>query len=116
MITLASDKQTHYANEHRKPAPAYKVGDFVWLNTKNIATARRIKKFDYKNIYCKVLAQLKDNTYRLKLLLRIEGTYNIFHANLLRLDPNDPLLEQVQPPEPTIIVPAENENNEDHEE
>ena len=34
------------ANANRRPCPRYKVGDMVWLNTKNLQTARPTVKFD----------------------------------------------------------------------
>ena len=38
------------ANANRRPCPRYKVGDMVWLNTKNLQTARPTVKLDDRNI------------------------------------------------------------------
>ena len=35
-LSKAHDDMTHYADQHRGSAPEYKVGDKVWLSTKDI--------------------------------------------------------------------------------
>jgi hypothetical protein len=39
-MRYVQDRQETNANQHRLPAPRYKVGDEVWLNAKNIQTNR----------------------------------------------------------------------------
>jgi hypothetical protein len=46
-IAVAQQQQEHYANLRREPTPTYRVGDKVWLNLKNIHTARPCKKLDW---------------------------------------------------------------------
>ena len=36
VLSKAHDDMTRYADQHRGSAPEYKVGDKVWLSTKNI--------------------------------------------------------------------------------
>ena len=43
-------KQVVVANCHHKEPPVYKVGNKVFLSTKNIRTERLLKKLDDKNI------------------------------------------------------------------
>ena len=44
----AADKMARYYNRWRSPAPAYEVGDKVWLNVQNYTTTRPTKKLDHK--------------------------------------------------------------------
>ncbi|KAI1676040.1 hypothetical protein KJE20_14379, partial [Pyrenophora tritici-repentis] len=37
------------ANKSRKPAPTYQVGDWVWLDLRDVRTTRASKKLDWKN-------------------------------------------------------------------
>jgi hypothetical protein len=43
----AQQQREHYANLRREPTLTYRVGDKVWLNLKNIQTARPCKKLDW---------------------------------------------------------------------
>ena len=49
-MTKSQAKQAIAANCHRKEPPAYKIGDIVWLSTKNIKTDKPSKKLDHKMI------------------------------------------------------------------
>jgi hypothetical protein len=103
-IGLAQTRMEHFADQSRKPAPAYKVGDKVYLSARNIKTQRPSKKLDVKNLGpFEVLEKVGPTSYRLKL---DEGMkiHPVFHSNLLRLDPENPLPGQViAPPEPIEI-------------
>ena len=48
-MTAAQLQQEDFANRTQTLAPAYQVGDLVWLSTKNIRTTRPSKKLDHKN-------------------------------------------------------------------
>src|SRR3978361_856059 len=94
----------HFADQNRKPAPAYQPGDKVWLSSKNIRTQRLSKKLDSKNLGpFEIVKKGGATSYELKLpaSMRINP---VFHSNLLRLDPDMPLPGQiVDPPLPVII-------------
>ena len=45
-MAAAQDKQESATNRIRDQAPAYKVGDKVWLSLENIAIERPSKKLD----------------------------------------------------------------------
>ena len=49
-MTLAQAYQEKYANVHRNLALVYKIGDLVWLSTRNLKTNRLSKKLDAKYI------------------------------------------------------------------
>ena len=108
-MTLAQAEMEEQAHHYRTPAPRYEVGDKVWLSTANIRTQRPSKKLDHKQIGpYEILRKLGPTSYELKLpeSMRI---HPVFHSSLLRLDPDDPLPNQVIPPPPPIEVEGEEE-------
>jgi len=108
-LTLSQTRMEDFANRKRKQPPRYRVGDRVWLSTKNIRTQRPSKKLDYKHIGpFTILQRIGTTSYKLNLpqSMRI---HPVFHSNLLRLDPNDALPFQHIPPPPPIIVDGEEE-------
>jgi hypothetical protein len=110
-IGLAQSRMERFANEKRRPAPAYKVGDMVWLSAKNLRTQRPSVKLDHKNEGpWEVLEKVGPTSYRLKIPHETK-LHPVFHSNLLRLDREDPLPGQIQPPPGPVII-DENENNE----
>jgi len=44
----AAEEMAWYYDRNRRAAPAYKVGDKVWLNTQNYTTDQPTKKLDHK--------------------------------------------------------------------
>lgn len=102
-ISLAQSRQEEYANKDRMPAPIYKPGDKVWVNTKNIKTKRPARKLDDRHVRAEVV-EMVGSSVRLKLPDGMEALAESFHTSLLRLDPEDPLPEQHNPPEPRIFL------------
>ena len=49
-LALSQEVMSEFANRNRTNAPAYQIGDSVWLSTKNIYTQRQSKKLDHKMI------------------------------------------------------------------
>jgi hypothetical protein len=45
-MRYAQEIQQEQADRRRVPAPALKIGDLVWLSTKDIRTTRPSKKLD----------------------------------------------------------------------
>ena len=77
------DKAALYFDEGRTQAPKWKVGDKVYLNTKNIKTKRPTKKLDWKNFGpFKIIECIGTHAYRLELPPQWK-IHNVFHVNLL---------------------------------
>jgi hypothetical protein len=113
-IGLAQSRMERFADQHRRPAPAYKVGDMVWLSAKNLRTQRPSVKLDHKNEGpYKVLEKVGATSYRLKIPEETK-IHPVFHSNLLRLDREDPLPGQNQPPLGPVII-DEGEEDEEYE-
>jgi RNase H-like domain found in reverse transcriptase/Reverse transcriptase (RNA-dependent DNA polymerase)/Integrase zinc binding domain/Chromo (CHRromatin Organisation MOdifier) domain/Integrase core domain len=99
-VREAQEYQTKHAGG--KPM-TFRVGEKVWLSTRNIKTSRMSKKLDYKRIGPYPIAKvINKNAYRLDLpkTLRI---HNVFHVSLLdRYTP--PVVGQTpSEPLPTVV-------------
>ena len=100
---LAQSRMEHFANTGRSPAPNYAIGDFVYVDMRNIKTSRPSKKLDNKNMGpYEIIKRHGAASYELDL--RGLKIHPVFHSNLLRLYPNNPLPGQTPAePEPVII-------------
>ena len=81
-IKNAQKKMVTFADAHRSEVP-FKVGDKVWLSTRNLQTRRPSKKLDYKRIGPYTISkQINAVAFELSLPpeLRI---HNVFHCSLL---------------------------------
>jgi hypothetical protein len=99
---MANAQQEHerQANKHRNPSPAYKVGDKVWLDLRNISTDRQSKKLDDRSALFNVTQIVGPLSFRLDTP---PGIHDVFHASKLRPAANDPfpsqkLQDDYQPP------------------
>jgi hypothetical protein len=64
----------------------YKIGDKVWLDTRNIISACPMKKLDAKYYGLFEMDKVLDSySYKLKLLYELEKIYNIFYPSFLCL-------------------------------
>jgi hypothetical protein len=112
---VAKTHQTTYANKERRPEPDYKVGDQVFLNTKNlrlrIKQKGRSAKFIARFIgpFPITKAKRKTSTYTLELPPEYK-IHPTFHAKLLKpAFENDPTLFPNR--EVTVPPPIDVEDN-----
>ncbi len=95
------------ADKHRKEM-IYKVDDMVFLNSRNITTARPSKKLNDKMLEpFKILAEI-EHAYRLKLPSTMK-IHSEFASNLLRLNSEDSLKGQRNESPGPIVVDDEDE-------
>jgi hypothetical protein len=81
--------QEHYANQSRAAASRYKIGDKVWLDTRNIKTERPAKKLDDKFKGPFTVTKVGTHTVTLDLP-KSWKIFNTFHTSLVRLREGDP--------------------------
>jgi hypothetical protein len=108
-MSFAQDRQQEYADKHRLPAPAYRLGDTVWLNAENIRTNWPSRKLDNK---CygpfPIVKEVGKYAYQLELPSTMD-VHPVFHVSMLEPIRNDPLPGQLPPPPEPIIVEGEPE-------
>ena len=108
-VKKAVEQQAKYYNAKHKPQ-SYKVGDMVYLNSKNIKSTRPSKKLDYKYYGpYEVELPIGKQAYRLRLPPSMK-IHNVFHVSLL--EPCNVRPGSALPPPPPIIV---NEGEEEYE-
>lgn len=103
-LRWAQALQAEQANRKRQPAPAFKVGDMVMLDTRNIKTRRPSDSLDHKNLGpFKIVRAINNSAYELDLPSSMK-IFPVFHPWLLHLDGSDPLPGQVNPPPPPVAT------------
>jgi hypothetical protein len=99
------------ANRKRTPAPAYQVGDEVFIDARHISTTRPSKKLDWKNLGpFKVVKGISSHAYQLDLPESLK-IHNVLPTSRLRPAPfmNEALPGQTQEPPPPVEVDGEEE-------
>ncbi len=90
------------ANKHRKKIN-YKIESKMFLNERNIITARSFKKLDDKMLDSFINLDFIDSSYKLKLSKSMH-VYDVFHSNLLRSVVDDLLPDQKNEPLKSIVI------------
>ncbi len=95
------------ANKHRKKIN-YKIESKMFLNERNIITARFFKKLNDKMLDSFQITDSVDSFYKLKLseTMRI---HDVFHSELLRSAVNDSLSDQKNESSKSIVINDEDE-------
>ncbi len=94
------------ANKHRKKIN-YKIKSKMFLNERNIITARSFKKLDDKMLDSFINLNFIDSAYKLKLSESMH-VHDVFHSDLLQSIINDFLSDQKNEFLDLIVI-----NNED---
>lgn len=81
-------EQERQVNRQQNPSPAYKIGDKVWLNLRNLRTDRPSKKLDDKAAKFTITEVIGSYNYKLDVP---GAVHNVFHVDLLRPAGTDPL-------------------------
>lgn len=106
-IEEALETHAKYYDAKVKQQPALKIGDKVWLDTKNIKTDRPAKKLDYKKLGpFKILAQVGTRSFRLDLPKSVK-IHPVFHVNLLEPWRPDHIPGRKQNPPPPVQVKSD---------
>lgn len=109
-MTYAQQEQERQANKSRKPAPTYQVGDWVWLDLRNVRTTRTSKKLDWKNGKFQV-SRVRDPYW---VELAVPWETKTYHVDKIRPAADDPLpSQQIDDSNPAAIV-VQDENEEEH--
>lgn len=113
-MTYAQQQQEKASNRHREAAPAYKPGDKVWLDLRNIRVENpRKKKLCELHGMFTVREAIGTKAYRLDVP---DDIHNVFNTSLLRPVSDSPLpsqvLDETQPA--PIIVNDEDEYEIEH--
>ena len=83
-LILAQEKQSKYANKHRREVK-YNIGDMVMLSTIDLRTTGRAKKLLSKYIGpFKIIKNINNVSYELELPKELKF-YNVFHVSKLKL-------------------------------
>ncbi len=90
------------ANKHRKKIN-YKIESRVFLNKRNIITARLFKKLNDKMLNSFQIIDFIDSFYKLKLL-KTMCIHDVFHSELLRFVINDSLSDQKNELSRSIVI------------
>ncbi len=94
-------------NKHRKEVD-YEIESKVFLNERNIVTARSFKKLDDKMLDSFTNLDLVDSSYKLKLSESMR-VHDVFHSDLLRSAVDDLLPGQKNEPSGSIVINDEDE-------
>ena len=103
-MVYAQVTQGEPADRDRLPAPAYKIGDEVWLLRRHIQTTRPSSKLAFKSLgRFKITQKIGTHAYKLDLPASMK-CHPVFHISLLEPATSNPLAGQKPPAPPPIIV------------
>jgi len=94
-------------NKHRKEVD-YKIKSKIFLNERNIITARSFKKLNDKMLNSFINLNLINSLYKLKLL-KFMHVHDVFHSDLLRSVVDDFFSDQKNESSDSIVINDENE-------
>ncbi len=105
-LVKTQEQMMKQVNKHRKEVD-YEIESKMFLNERNIVTARSFKKLDDKMLDSFTNLDFVDSSYKLKLSKSMH-VHDVFHSDLLRSAVDDFLPDQKNEFSDSIVV-----NNED---
>jgi len=106
-LAKTREQMMKQVNKHRKEVD-YKIESKMFLNERNIVTARSFKKLDDKMLDSFTNLDLVDSSYKLKLSESMR-VHDVFHSDLLRSVVDDLLPDQKNEFSGSIVVNDEDE-------
>ncbi len=101
------EQMMNQANKHRKKVN-YKIESKMFLNERNIVTARSFKKLNDKMLDSFQITESVDSFYKLKLSETMH-IHDVFHSELLRSVVDDSLSDQKNESSRSIVINDEDE-------
>ncbi len=101
------EQMMNQANKHRKKIN-YKIESKMFLNKRNIVTARSFKKLNDKMLDSFQITESVDSFYKLKLSKTMH-IHDVFHSELLRSAVDDSLSDQKNESSRSIVINDEDE-------
>ena len=110
-LTKAKDEYALYYNRRREPAPEFKVGDLVWLDSSDIRTSRPSVKLSHRRLGpFAIEAKVGHGAFRLALPFSLRRLHPVFPVVKLTPAPSDPIPgRKAAPPPPPILIDGEQE-------
>jgi len=106
-LVKTREQMMEQVNKHRKEVD-YEIESKMFLNERNIVTARSFKKLDDKMLGSFINLDLVDSSYKLKLSESMR-VHDVFHSDLLRPAADDLLPDQKNEPSDSIVINDEDE-------
>jgi len=106
-LVKTREQMMKQVNKHRKEVD-YKIESKMFLNERNIVTARSFKKLDDKMLDSFINLDFVDSSYKLKLLESMR-VHDVFHPDLLRSAVDDLLSDQKNESSDSIVINDEDE-------
>jgi len=108
-MRYAQLRQAEGADTHRTHAPAFRIGDLVWVDGRNWRTAHPSRKLENKHHRpYRVVHTIGTHAYELDIPATIQK-HRTFSVSLLHAAAGDPLPGQVVLPPLPVIVEGEEE-------
>jgi hypothetical protein len=109
-ISKSITQYTSATTTRRLPIPEFRVGDKVWLDSRNIRTKRPSKKLDHRRLGpYPITAKISSHAFRLGLPLDLRQIHPVFHVSLLEPATLSNISGRHPDPPPPIEIDSENE-------